>query len=90
MVISSSGAATPMVSVLGMRPTPTLQAPMITSVNSSAFLRPMRSPKWPNTAAPSGRDRNAAANVPREAIVAISGLRCGKKTTGNTRAAAVP
>ncbi len=92
MVISSSGAAAPpMTAVLGIKPTPILQAPMMTKVNTKVFLRPIESPKWPKTAAPIGRDRKAAANVPSEAIVAISGLRFGKNTWGgNTSAAAVP
>jgi hypothetical protein len=41
-------------------------------------------------AAPIGRARNALANVPIDAIVAIVGLRPGKNTVGNTSAAAVP
>ena len=41
-------------------------------------------------AAPIGRDTNALANVPSDAMVAKVGLRCGKKTVGNTSAAAVP
>ncbi len=41
-------------------------------------------------AAPSGREKNAAANVANDAMVAIAGLKCGKNTVGKTRAAAVP
>ena len=63
---------------------------MISSVATSVFFRPSRSPKYPKTAAPSGRDRKAVANVAIEATVASVGLRRGKNTAGNTSAAAVP
>ncbi len=63
---------------------------MISSVATRVFLRPSRSPKYPNTAAPRGLDKNAVANVPIEAAVAPAGLRCGKNTVGKTSAAAVP
>ena len=76
--------------VLGTRPTVTVDTAMISSAATRAFLRPRWSPKCPKTAAPTGRDRNAAPNVPIEAIVATAGLRCGKNTAGNTSAAAVP
>jgi hypothetical protein len=79
-----------MAAVLGIRPTATVDNAMISSVATKVFLRPSRSPKCPNTTAPAGLDRNAAANVPIEAVVAIAALRCGKNTTGNTSAAAVP
>lgn len=85
-----SGAAAPITPELGTRPTHTVDTPMISSVATRVFLRPSRSPKYPNTAAPRGRDRKAVANVPIEAIVAPEGLRCGKNTIGNTSAAAVP
>ena len=64
--------------------------PMIIKVAISVDLRPSRSPKWPKNAAPTGRDRNAAAKVAIEATVAIVVPRCGKNTLGNTSAAAVP
>jgi hypothetical protein len=78
-----------MVAALGTRPTATVDRTMISSVATRAFLRPRRSPKYPKTTAPSGRDRNAVANVPIEAIVASAALRSGKNTVGNTSAAAV-
>ncbi|BBX72502.1 hypothetical protein MSHI_04080 [Mycobacterium shinjukuense] len=85
-----SGAAAPMAAVLGTRPTATVDTAMISSVATRVFFRPSRSPKCPNTAAPTGRDRKAVANVPIEAIVATAGPRCGKNTVGKTSAAAVP
>ncbi len=63
---------------------------MISRVAISVDLRPRRSPKCPKNAAPTGRDRNAAAKVAMEATVAIVVPRCGKNTFGNTSAAAVP
>ena len=80
----------PIAAVLGTRPTLTVDTAMISSVAIRVFLRPSRSPKYPKTAAPTGRDRNAVANVAIEATVATVGLRRGKNTVGNTSAAAVP
>jgi len=79
-----------MAAALGTMPTVTVERAMISSVAISAFFRPSRSPKYPKTAAPTGRDRNATPNVPIDAIVATVGPRCGKNTVGNTSAAAVP
>ncbi|COZ47603.1 Uncharacterised protein [Mycobacterium tuberculosis] len=90
MVVRISGAAAPMATVVGTSPTVTVARPMINSVATRVFLRPRRSPKYPKTAAPNGRDRNATANVPIEATAATVGSRCGKNTVGNTSAAAVP
>jgi hypothetical protein len=64
--------------------------PIISSVATNVAFLPKRSPKCPKTAAPSGREKKAAANVPNDAIVAIVDPRCGKNTVGKTRAAAVP
>ena len=80
----------PMLAVLGISPTPTVAAPISSSVTTSVCLRLIRSPKCPNTAAPTGRARNAAANAPSDAVVAITWPRSGKNTVGNTSAAAVP
>lgn len=63
---------------------------MISNVATRVALRPRRSPKWPKTAPPTGRETKAAAKVPIEAIVAIVWLRLGKNTVGNVKAAAVP
>ena len=63
---------------------------MISNVAIKVVLRPTRSPKWPKTAPPSGRETKAAANVPIEATAAMVALRFGKNTVGNVKAAAVP
>ena len=63
---------------------------MMSSVHTRVRLRPMRSPKWPNRIAPTGRAKNATANVANDAMVAVTGSADGKKTVGKTRAAAVP
>ena len=80
----------PMVAALGIRPTPSVDNPITISVTTNVRLRPIRSPKCPNTAPPTGRATNAEANAPSDATVAMVGPRCGKKTFGNTSAAAVP
>lgn len=63
---------------------------MMSRVATRVFLRPSRSPKWPNTAAPMGREKNAAAKVASEETVAIAGPMFGKNTCGKISAAAVP
>ncbi|VBM27181.1 Uncharacterised protein [Burkholderia pseudomallei] len=67
----------------------TVAAPIIASVVISAFLRPIRSPRWPNTTPPSGRAKKPTANVPNEAIVLTNGSPDGKYNSPNTSAAAV-
>lgn len=49
----------------------------------------MRSPKWPNTAEPIGRAKNASANVASDCNIAEAGLAAGKNSFGNTSTAAV-
>ena len=73
----------------GSSPTPTVEIPMTSRVIISVRFLPMRSPKCPNTMDPTGRATNAVAKVPSEATAATVGLRSGKNTVGNTRAAAV-
>ncbi len=53
-------------------------------------LRPIRSPQWPNTAEPSGREMNATANVENAARLPATWSISGKKAVLSTRAAAVP
>ncbi len=57
---------------------------------TSIFLRPILSPKWPNTTPPTGRAKNPTPNVAKDSSVAIKGLCSGKNNFGNTSAAAVP
>ena len=40
-----------------------VESPIISSEATSVDLRPMRSPKWPNAAAPTGRAKKAMAKV---------------------------
>jgi hypothetical protein len=39
----------------------------------------MRSPKWPNTAEPTGRAKKASANVASDCSIAASGREAGKE-----------
>ena len=52
-------------------------------------MRPMRSPKWPNSAEPNGRAKNAIAKVARDASMAEAGSDLGKNNLGKTSTAAV-
>ena len=90
VVISSSGAAMPITAVLGIRPTANVEVPMMSKVTIRVRLRPTRSSRWPKNTAPTGRDRTALAKLSSEATAAIVVPRWGKKTVGNTSAAAVP
>ena len=54
-MVSSTAPQMPIVSYAGTRPMPTVATPIIMSVMMSSALRPTRSPKWPKSAAPSGR-----------------------------------
>ena len=64
--------------------------PMRNTVTSRTGLRPTLSPKCPKMMAPRGRVTNATANVPKDWSSATVGEASGKKTRGNTSAAAVP
>ncbi len=54
------------------------------------LLRPTRSPKWPNTAAPSGRARKAMPKVRNALSDWAAGLTPGKNTGPITSAEAMP
>ena len=62
---------------------------MVSSAATSVALRPMRSPKWPNTAEPIGRATNASAKVANDCKVAVAASPAGKNNFGNTNTAAV-
>ena len=49
----------------------------------------MRSPKWPNSAEPTGRAKKAMAKVASDCSVAEVGSAAGKNNLGNTSTAAV-
>ena len=63
---------------------------MRNSAETSAFLRPMRSPKWPQMMPPTGRARNPTANELNAASVPMKGSAPGKNAVLRTSAAAVP
>ena len=89
-VTSRTGAHQPIASYDGSNPIAAVPVPMITSVSSSIFLRPTRSPKWPKKKPPIGRARNPTAKVPKAANCAAGPDRPLKKSCSNTRPAAVP
>ena len=62
---------------------------MVSSAATSVALRPMRSPKWPNTAEPIGRAKKASAKVASDCRVAAAASEAGKNSFGNTSTAAV-
>jgi hypothetical protein len=64
--------------------------PITSVVTMSVARRPMRSPRWPNRMPPSGRNKNATANVANAVNVPTAGSNCGKNRLPNTSAAAVP
>ena len=61
--ISATGASQPIVSLPGRMPTRKVDRPMMTMVIRKVYLRPIRSPRRPNTSAPSGRTRKPAAKA---------------------------
>lgn len=63
---------------------------MMLRVNTSIDLRPILSPKCPNSTPPIGRATNAAENVTKESNVPIKESNCGKKRSLKTSPAAVP
>ncbi len=62
---------------------------MVSNAATRVALRPMRSPKWPNTAEPTGRAMNATAKVASDCNSAACSLLSGKNRCGNTSTAAV-
>lgn len=67
----------------------TVEIPIVSNAATSVALRPMRSPKCPNTAEPTGRAKNASANVANDCSVAEVASDEGKNSAGNTSTAAV-
>lgn len=73
-----------------MRPMSVDPMPIITNETTSVALRPIRSPKCPNTSPPTGRAMNPTAKVLKAASVPAVGLRLGKNCLLKINAAAVP
>lgn len=67
-MIKMIGAAMPIDAYVGSRPIATVAPPIMSSVKTSIFLRPIRSPKRPATMAPSGRKRKLMPMVASEMI----------------------
>jgi hypothetical protein len=60
------------------QPMHTVESPIVSSAATRVVLRPTRSPKWPKSAEPIGRARNASANVSSEASRAAAGPTPGR------------
>src|SRR5215813_413174 len=73
-----------------MKPIAMVDTPIIASVAIKEVLRPRRSPKWPNIAAPIGLAANPTKYVENESSVPTNGSDCGKYFCGKTSAAATP
>jgi hypothetical protein len=74
---------------VGRQPMRNVAIPIVRRDATRVALRPNRSPKWPNTMAPSGRATIAAPNTPNEASSAVVSLPVGKNSAGKTSTAAV-
>ena len=68
----------PMVAYVGIKGNPVTPMPIKVNEAIMAGLRPMRSPRRPNTKAPSGRVRNPAPKVASEANKLVPGVSDGK------------
>ncbi len=79
-----------MLAKFGSSPISAVDTPIIMTVITSMRLRPRRSPKWPKTTPPSGRNRKPTPNVPKAASVPISGLTLGKNSVLKMSAATMP
>src|SRR5690606_27964235 len=81
------GAATPICSYVGSKPTQNVGTPISASVTRNVFFRPSRSPKNPKTIAPKGLTAKPAANASKARTNAVVSLTCEKKfrliTTAN-------
>ena len=51
-----------------------MEIPIVIRATTSVVLRPILSPKWPNSMEPNGRARNETANVRNAYIVPSAGL----------------
>src|SRR6185436_17244088 len=80
------GAAQPMLSNVGMRPTAKVEKPMTTIVMRNVYLRPTRSPMRPKNSAPNGRTRNPAAYAPSAPMSWAEAFTLGKNRPAKNRA----
>ncbi len=65
------GAAMPMLAYVGSKPTAKVDSPISTMVTRKVYLRPIMSPRRPNTNAPNGRTRKPAAKAMRAKMKAV-------------------
>jgi hypothetical protein len=86
---SRTGASAPIESAVGSRPMMNVAEPMSSRQVTSAGLRPTLSPKCPKIRPPIGRAMKPAQNVLKASRVPVSAEAFGKKSSPNTRAAAV-
>ncbi len=67
------GAAMPIEAWPGSRPTRKVEPPMMRMVTRKVYLRPIMSPRRPNTSAPNGRTMKPAAKVSRAKMNEVVG-----------------
>ena len=84
------GAAIPIVAKSGSMPMSAVAVPISTTLMIRVGRRPMRSPRLPNSTAPSGRATKPTPNVANAASAAACGSSSVKKRRLNTSAAANP
>ena len=74
---------------VGNNPIKVVEMPVVSCAAMTVVLRPMRSPKCPNTTAPRGRAKKARAKVANDCSLATRGSSAGKNRLGNISTAAV-
>lgn len=78
-----------MVSNVGRQPIRNVAVPITSSDATRVVLRPIRSPKCPKMIDPTGRAKNARANVTKDDSCEAVGSSFGKNSVGKTSTAAV-
>jgi len=84
------GATTPIEEYEGVSAIPNIPTAMTIRVHTKVDLRPILSPKCPKRKAAKGLEKYMSAKVEMEKTIAAIGSSLGKKTIGQTAAAAVP
>jgi len=90
ITVSRTAPQMPMLSYVGTRPTATVARPVTSNVAIRVALRPIRSPQWPNIAAPIGRPTNPMKKTANASSTPTSGSDLGKKSLPKTRAVTWP
>ena len=73
------GAPMPIVAAEGIMPTPAVAIPIRVTVTRKVYLRPNRSPRKPNSTAPSGRKPKPTAKPAHTSSTSSVALSLGKK-----------